>query len=151
MRGETTTANYSKHFEICGRSAVTANVTKRSQSRLLTAYLSVSATVWGKTKLFSCTTYSTLQYAEPYPVIVSDKMGIAGIRLCSFDKESSSFYLPLTHGIKKVGLVHACSPDTCELNVSSFQSIVKHSSRTIFHDGSWRMFLSSNGYPPGSA
>ena len=151
MRGEATTANYSKHFEICEGSAVTANVTKGSQSKLLTTDLSVSATVWGITKLFSCTTYATLLYAEAYPVIVSDDMGIAGSRLCSLDKESSSFYLPLTNDIKKVGLVHACSPETCELNVGSFQSVIKHSSRTIVHGGSWHMFLPSNGYPPRSA
>ena len=100
MRGETTTSKYSNHFEICEGSAVTANATNRSQSRLLTTDLPVSATVWGITKLFSCTTYSTPLYAEDYPVIVSDEMGIAGSRLCSLDKESSSFYLPLTHDIK---------------------------------------------------
>ena len=151
MRGETTTANYSKHFEICEGSAVTANVRKESHSRLLTTDLSVGATVWVITKLFLCTIYSALLYAEAYPVIASDEIGIAGSRLCSLDKMSFSFYLPITNDIKKVGLVHTCSPETCELKVSSCQSAVIHSSSTILEGGSWRMFLPSNGYPPRSA
>ena len=61
-------------------------------------------------------------------------------------KLMGSWFLPLTAGVRKVGLIHNCTPELCSVNFTTRS--MTHGGPSFLDGGSFSIITRENGYPP---
>ena len=65
--------------------------------------------------------------------------------------DSGSWFLPLTSGVRKVGLLHNCSPSLCSVEQGTSNGGITHGGPSFMDGGSFSIFAREDGYPPRTA
>ena len=67
------------------------------------------------------------------------------------NRDSGSWFLPLTSGVRKVGLLHNCTPSLCKVDNRSGRGGITHGGPSFTEGGSFSFITRADGYPPRTA